>query len=617
MPVFMIHERLVRRLFMSSMMGNFCYDKAVHMTMYWLRACFAGMIWFWLGICVTPLHAASLSYDVEIRAPESISTLLKQNLELMRWQGDKQIDALQLRRFYRNTPDEIRHLLETEGYYSPVVKMDWQSPEGQGKHIVINVDPGKPVKVASVDIEFTGAIATQSASLHPGVEQLRKEWQLPVGAVFRMADWEAAKVALLKQVTAVRYPRAELEDTQAVVNPETDKVALKVVINSGKPVTFGPIKIVGLQRYGEDIIMGQRPVKVGSTYRENALLNWQSRLQDTGYFRSVEVSADLESGLDEVPVTVTVVENMKKHASAGIGYSTDTGERISLSYDNLHLFGRDYKLNSSVVLQSKQRTAKADVYLPQSTEGVRDSFGVMYDRSEIEGEDTRVVGANVRRAWGTPRFEKYVRVEYLNEHTRIDGADGQHSEAMPVTFGVVIRRLNNRLAPTKGYAVEAQAGVAVEPLLTDKSFIRSYLKGLRLQTVSENSYLVLRGELGAVFSNGKSGIPSTLMFRTGGDQSVRGYAYESLGVKEGDAVVGGRYLAVASAEYQYYFLRNWGIAFFVDAGNAGDTVSELDPAVGYGIGGRWRSPAGPVGVDLAYGERTGNFRLHFSLGFTF
>ncbi len=602
---------------MSSMMGNFCYDKAVHMTMYWLRACFAGMIWFWLGICVTPLHAASLSYDVEIRAPESISTLLKQNLELMRWQGDKQIDALQLRRFYRNTPDEIRHLLETEGYYSPVVKMDWQSPEGQGKHIVINVDPGKPVKVASVDIEFTGAIATQSASLHPGVEQLRKEWQLPVGAVFRMADWEAAKVALLKQVTAVRYPRAELEDTQAVVNPETDKVALKVVINSGKPVTFGPIKIVGLQRYGEDIIMGQRPVKVGSTYRENALLNWQSRLQDTGYFRSVEVSADLESGLDEVPVTVTVVENMKKHASAGIGYSTDTGERISLSYDNLHLFGRDYKLNSSVVLQSKQRTAKADVYLPQSTEGVRDSFGVMYDRSEIEGEDTRVVGANVRRAWGTPRFEKYVRVEYLNEHTRIDGADGQHSEAMPVTFGVVIRRLNNRLAPTKGYAVEAQAGVAVEPLLTDKSFIRSYLKGLRLQTVSENSYLVLRGELGAVFSNGKSGIPSTLMFRTGGDQSVRGYAYESLGVKEGDAVVGGRYLAVASAEYQYYFLRNWGIAFFVDAGNAGDTVSELDPAVGYGIGGRWRSPAGPVGVDLAYGERTGNFRLHFSLGFTF
>ena len=602
---------------MSSTMGNFSYDKATRMIAYWLRLCFAGLMVFWLLACMSVLHAASLSYDVEISAPEAVSTLLKQNLELIRWRGDKQIDAMQLRRLYRNTPDEIRHLLETEGYYSPVVKMDMESHGDQGKRIVIDVEPGKPVKVASVDIEFTGAIATQEASLRPDITQLKKEWQLPVGSIFRMADWETAKVALLKQVTAVRYPRAELEDTQAIVNPETDTVALKVVINSGKPVTFGPIRIVGLHRYGEDVIMGQRPVKVGSTYRENALLNWQSRLQDTGYFRSVEVSADLESGLDEVPVTVTVVENMKKHVSVGVGYSTDTAERISLSYDNLHLFGRDYKLNSSVVLQSKQRTAKADIYLPPSMEGVRDSFGVMYDRSEIEGEDTRVVGANIRRAWGTPRFEKYVRAEYLNEHTRIDGADGQQSEAMPVTFGVVIRRLNNRLAPTKGYAVEAQVGVAAEPLLTDKSFIRSYLKGLRLQTVSENSYLVLRGELGAVFSDGKSGIPSTLMFRTGGDQSVRGYAYESLGVREGDATVGGRYLAVASAEYQYYFLKNWGVAFFVDAGNAGDTVSELDPAVGYGIGGRWRSPAGPVGVDLAYSERTGNFRLHFSLGFTF
>ena len=245
--------------------------------------------------------------------------------------------------------------------------------------------------------------------------------------------------------------------------------------------------------------------------------------------------------------------------------------------------------------------------------------GAFMDRSVMEGNPHAVIEGMMIAARGIGADEGYVyvRAEYLNEHTRIDGADGQQSEAMPVTFGVVIRRLNNRLAPTKGYAVEAQVGVAAEPLLTDKSFIRSYLKGLRLQTVSENSYLVLRGELGAVFSDGKSGIPSTLMFRTGGDQSVRGYAYESLGVREGDATVGGRYLAVASAEYQYYFLKNWGVAFFVDAGNAGDTVSELDPAVGYGIGGRWRSPAGPVGVDLAYGERTGNFRLHFSLGFTF
>ncbi len=586
-------------------------------TIFRWRFCFRNLILFFFLVCSSVLYAKPVQYDVDIDAPQTIKTLLEQNLDLIRWRGNEQIDMAQLRRLYRNTPDEIRQLVETEGYYSPVIKTDMQKLESGSRRIVIHVDPGKPVKVTTVDIGFKGAITTQKSSLKPDIEQLKSRWQLPVGSVFRMADWEAAKIALLKQVTRVRYPRAELEDTQAIVNPETDEVTLKVIVNSGDPVKFGPIRIVGLHRYGEDVIMGQRPVKVGSTFRENALLNWQSRIQDSGYFSSVEVVADLESGLEEVPITVTVVENKKKHAAVGIGYSTDIGERVSLTYDNLHFLGRDYKLKSSMVLQSKQKTAKADVYLPPGSGGTRDSFGVMYDRSEIEGEDTRVVGANFRRAWGTPRLEKYMSVEYLNEHNRIDGAEGQYSQALPVTFGVIVRRLNSRFSPSKGYTFEAQVGAAVEPVLTDKSFVRGYLKGVRFQPVGEKGDLVLRGELGALFSDGKDGVPSTVLFRTGGDQSVRGYSYQSLGVGEGDAVVGGRYLAVASVEYQYYFIRNWGIAFFVDAGNAGDTIKELDPAIGYGIGGRWRSPAGPIGVDLAYGERTGNFRLHFSLGFTF
>lgn len=120
-----------------------------------------------------------------------------------------------------------------------------QKLENGGRRILIHVDPGKPVKVAVVDIEFKGAITIQKSSLKPSIEQLKKNWQLPVGSVFRMADWEAAKIALLKQVTRVRYPRAELEDTRAIVNPETDEVTLKVIVNSGDPVKFGPIRIVG------------------------------------------------------------------------------------------------------------------------------------------------------------------------------------------------------------------------------------------------------------------------------------------------------------------------------------------------------------------------------------
>jgi translocation and assembly module TamA len=108
-----------------------------------------------------------------------------------------------------------------------------------------------------------------------------------------------------------------------------------------------------------------------------------------------------------------------------------------------------------------------------------------------------------------------------------------------------------------------------------------------------------------------------VLFRAGGDQSVRGYAYQELGVKLGDATVGARYLATASAEYDWWFKPPYGVAVFADAGNAADTVNDLKPKYGYGVGARWRSPVGPINVDVAYGQAVKKVRLHFSLGFTF
>jgi translocation and assembly module TamA len=118
-------------------------------------------------------------------------------------------------------------------------------------------------------------------------------------------------------------------------------------------------------------------------------------------------------------------------------------------------------------------------------------------------------------------------------------------------------------------------------------------------------------------SRTRQGIPSSFLFRTGGDQTVRGYAFESLGVKQGDAVVGGRYLAVASVEHTHWFGASWGLAGFVDAGNAWDRGTPFHAAVGYGAGARFRTPVGPIRIDIAYGRDTRKVRLHFSAGFTF
>ncbi len=158
---------------------------------------------------------------------------------------------------------------------------------------------------------------------------------------------------------------------------------------------------------------------------------------------------------------------------------------------------------------------------------------------------------------------------------------------------------------------------ASELLLSDQTFARTYGKAAWFYPFANFGRLLVRGEIGVVWADSRDGIPTDFLFRTGGDQSVRGYEYQSLGVREGEAIVGGRYLAVGSVEYVQLLTENWGAAIFYDYGDAADEVDELDFVSGYGIGARYRSPVGPINVDLAYGEDVSEFRLHLSVGFSF
>jgi translocation and assembly module TamA len=147
------------------------------------------------------------------------------------------------------------------------------------------------------------------------------------------------------------------------------------------------------------------------------------------------------------------------------------------------------------------------------------------------------------------------------------------------------------------------------------SFLQSHVKTQAYYPITSSTQLIARAEIGLV--NGKNSAPELYLFRAGGDQSVRGYAYQSLGVTEGDATVGGRYIATGSVEVVQWLTSQWGAAVFVDAGNAANSLQDLSPVYGYGVGARWKSPLGPIGADIAYGESTGEYRFHFNIGVAF
>lgn len=585
-----------------------------------------------------------LNYSVRIDAPGPLEELLQDNLDLVRWRGNPRLDRDQLQRLIKNTPDQVRTLVATEGYYSPTVTAGLDAARGTPEARV-TVVPGPPVLVGDIDLVLQGFEPIGDSAVKFDADALRARWALPTGARFRTADWEGAKRGLLRQVMQVRYPRAQLVESQAVVDPDKLRADLKVVLDSGPEVHLGELRIEGLKRYPRVIITNLNPIKPGEDYSEATLQAFQAKLQDTGYFSGVEVSADMSALLDEniealtedqpgqaapaaaaapkprantlvtTPVLVRVTENKQKNVTAGLGLSTNTGKRAQLSYDDLDVFGLRFK--SALIFENLRQSARGDFYWPTTATGYSDSVGAGFERTDLQGERTSVSTVAAKRAWGTPLLEHSVTLEYLNELRNVDGQPTTSSKSIPLTYSITRRKLDNLLSPTVGYAYNVQLGGAVLPVLTDERFLRATGRFVSYRPVGASGTFILRGEAGAVASREKAGVPSTLLFRAGGDQSVRGYAYQELGIRQGTAIVPGRYLATASAEYQWFFKPPYGVAFFYDAGNAADTVRELRPKSGYGIGARWRSPVGPINVDVAYGHAVKKVRLHFSLGFTF
>ncbi len=573
--------------------------------------------------------AADASYAVEISVlPETqinneqqlrLEDLMQKHLEIIKWRDNSRMSPSEWLRLYHATPSAIADLLATEGYFSPEIKPSIDNVGGVSKARFL-VNPGNPVLVSTVDLKFSGSIlqqdATASSIRSASIAKLKQNWLLQPGSQFRQEDWSQAKRRLLISMLIERYPNATIKNSKAEVNPESGSVALALEVDSGQSFRFGGLEIEGLQRYPASIIENLNPIKPGSAYSQTRLQTFQSRLEESGYFRGVEVTANTASAdADVAPVKVVVQENQSVKMGVGAGYSTNTGARTQLTYDDLNLFDRGWRLTSSLKPEQRAQSISGLIRLPTDSNGYRDSINAGIERKVIEGQITTSGQTGVNRSWGPRRREQTIGAAYLIEHQALDGAPSDTKKVATLSYGITLRRTDNDRSPTRGYLFNTQFAVAPIEQLSDGRFLQTYVKAQGYYPVTSSTQLIARAEVGMV--NGKNSAPAAFLFRAGGDQSVRGYAYESLGVKEGDATVGGRYLVTGSVEVVQWLTKQWGAAVFVDFGNAANTIQDLKPVYGYGLGARWKSPIGPIGADIAYGEATGEYRVHFNLGVAF
>lgn len=565
---------------------------------YWLLAA------AWVGLLVPVAGQAAVS--VEVRG---VDGALQENVR--NHVGEPSSDeSLAVRRFAGGLDRRVREALQALGHYDPEIDVT-TSRDGDDWQVVIDVAPGKPVMVREVDVRIRGEAADDSA-----FRELREELPLATDEPLHHGRYESSKSAIRNLAVTRGYFDGGFETAQIRVNPDAREAVIVLHYDSGPRYQLGDVTYSD-ETLSQDLLRRLVPFDPETPYHADRVAALNRNLLDSDYFEDVRVRARPEDAQEQrIPVEANVSMNAPNRVSTGLGFATDVGPRVRLNWEKPWVNARGHTFDSSAeasaVRQSLSGTYSMPLNPPLDTEL---QFQGGLRREDIEDTETDKVTLAVQRqrrlggGWSQTLFLRWERERFVQA-----GESGDSTLTLP---GMSLTRTRSRggLNPDWGDRQNATVEATHPELGSDIQLARLRLGTKWLRTYGRHR-VIARADAGGVASESFSQTPPSLRFFTGGDQSIRGFSYQSIAPENEDGeLLGGRYLLVGGLEYGYRVLDNWTLATFYDTGDAfTDDGPEFKEGAGFGV--RWASPVGPVRLDFAWGisEPDPPFRLHFSMG---
>ncbi len=559
-----------------------------------------------------PAAAATLTVQVEGLEAGPLRDNVLAHLDINRFNGKPAPKDSELQWLHANAERQIQAALQPFGYYEPTITSAL-TQTASGWTARYDLQLGRTLPIATVDVRIYG-----EAGRDPVFQALLDKIPLSKGAVLDHPKYEQFKQNLEALATERGYFDARFTEHAIQIDLQAYEAVIKLHYETGKRYQFGALSFK--QNILSPELLHRYPdFKASDPYDANELLKLQGDLGGSGYYSQVRINASPDAKTATVPVDVELEPNKPYKYSASLGYGTDTGPRGKLKVENRWLNAQGHHYEAELQLSPIQSYIGAKYLIP-GEDPVTDAYALTasYTRQDYEEQyfERFALGGSWQREDG-----KWLELYSLNlQHEEYQISDEPRSNSFLIMPGLSWTWVDadDRLFTTRGLLFGFEVRGASTAWLSDINFVQAQARLKGIYALNDDHRLIARGQMGATWMQEDfENLPASLRFYTGGDASVRGYALNSIGPTDArNKVIGGKNLLVASLEYERRVWNNWGVALFVDSGDAFNGASP-ELKTGAGVGARWRSPIGPVRIDFATGlDRPpgDTFRFSFSLG---
>jgi translocation and assembly module TamA len=573
-----------------------------------------------LLVALGAVPALAAHVDVQLDGlNDEMRDAVRATLELSGYEK-RDISAAELRAAYRDSEEQIRRALEPFGFYDTQVDKSLAGDAQAGWTARFNVTPGKPAIVRSENVQVHGAGSDQRR-----VAEAVAGFAPKVGDRLDHATYEASKAVIDTSLRGAGYLDARYTQRKVVVRPENQSADIDLAWDSGQRYRFGAVRFTGDAPFPEKYLQKFVPWQKGDYFNAERVLTLQQRLVDADYFELVSVQPALDEKKDgEVPIDVLLNRDERTVYSGEVYYSTDYGPGVRLRAERRWLNKAGHKADAEIEYSSRLQEFATHYQIPRPGREDRSyDFGAAYRDETTDTTRSRnfqLAASRTERQWRG--FARTLGLKYFHGDFEIGKKDEPqefgNSTLLFAEGTLERRRLNDRLAPRRGYVFDMGLRAASDAVVSDTDFVQAFSRITWLLPQGESGRFKIRGEAGAMVVRDFDALPPDLRFFAGGDRSIRGFDFQEIGETNANGVViGGKYLAIASAEYEYYFTESWGAGVFADAGDAFTDEFNLNASVGVGV--RWRSPLGPIRIDFGFPVAhalplTNSWRVHVLLG---